>query len=106
MKVPHPDRVSIWCCFSGAGIGEIDIFSENLDANKMKNILKDHLLSSAKTLFKEGAWWFQQDNDPKHTSKLVKKCFFYNGIQQIEFPPYSPDLNPMENMWNDIKTSC
>jgi len=28
---------------------------------------------------------------------------FDNGIQQIDFPPYSPDLNPIENLWNDLK---
>jgi len=25
------------------------------------------------------------------------------GIQQIDFRPYSPDLNPIENLWNDLK---
>jgi transposase len=24
-------------------------------------------------------------------------------VQCIDFPPHSPDLNPIENLWNDLK---
>jgi hypothetical protein len=26
-----------------------------------------------------------------------------NGIDLIDFPPYSPDLSPIENVWSDLK---
>ena len=45
-----------------------------------------------------------QDNDPKHRSKLVSKWLFDHGIQCMELPPYSPDLNPIENVWHNLKT--
>lgn len=47
-------------------------------------------------------WWYLQDNDPKHTSRDIKAWLHNNGISCLDFPPYSPDLNPMENLWNDI----
>ena len=25
-----------------------------------------------------------------------------NGVSCIDFPPYSPDLNPIENLWADM----
>jgi transposase len=102
-KDAHPARISIWGCFSGHGLGEIEIFTDILDARKMKAILDAHLLPSANCFFCAGAWWFLQDNDPKHRSRLVQRWLFTHGVQCIDFPPYSPDLNPIENLWNDLK---
>jgi transposase len=102
-KVPHPDRVSVWGCFSGRGLGQIEIFTDILDGPTLKAILQRHLLPSANSLFPPGAWWLQQDNDPKHRSILVRDWLFSNGVQCLDFPPYSPDLNPIENLWNDLK---
>jgi transposase len=101
---PHEERVSVWGCFSSGGVGDIHLFEENLDAKLMKNILGQHLVQSSARLFEEHAhWWFLQDNDPKHQSNLVKKWLFDHGIQCMELPPYSPDLNPTENLWHNLK---
>ena len=40
--------------------------------------------------------------DSQHKSFLVRAWLFSNGIQCIDFPPYSPDLNPIENLWADL----
>jgi transposase len=99
----HPDKISLWGCFSGRGLGDLEVFSSTLDGPLMKTILSTHLLPSSRRLFPTGAWWFQQDNDPKHTSRLVQSWLFNHGVQQLDFPPYSPDLNPIENLWADLK---
>jgi transposase len=103
-QVPHAQRLSLWACFSGNRVGKLYIFDDILDAKKMKQILRDYLLPSATELFVNRPWWFQQDNDPKHKSKLVTDWIFANGVQCIDFPPYSPDLNPIENLWHNLKT--
>jgi transposase len=102
-KMSHPKRVSAWGCFSRNGVGDIDIFTDMLDAKLMRNILNDHLIQSARRLFPRTHWWFLQDNDPKHTSIPVRTWLHNKGVQCLDFPPYSPDLNPIENLWNDLK---
>ena len=45
---------------------------------------------------------FQHDNHPSHRKieTLMKK----QELKLIDFPTYSPDLNPIENVWSTLKS--
>ena len=46
---------------------------------------------------------FMQDNDPKHTSRRAQAFFEEHNINWWRTPPESPDLNPIEDLWHELK---
>jgi len=47
--------------------------------------------------------YFQQDHAPGHTSAFTRSVIAAAGLRIIEWPPFSPDLNPIETLWDDMK---
>jgi transposase len=43
------------------------------------------------------------DNASYHKSEQLLKLFHKHKITLLFLPPYSPDLNPIENLWGTIK---
>src|SRR5207248_3042349 len=85
------------------GLGHGELYNGTLTALQYQRILKLNLVKSAHTFWPIGQWYYQQDNASPHTAGTSKVWFDMHGIDLLDFPPYSSDLSPIENLWNDLK---
>lgn len=72
-----------------------------------RDILEAVVLPWSRQHFGDGEWTFQQDSAPAHKAKLTHQwCrdHFPSFISATEWPPCSPDLNPMDySVWSILE---
>ena len=95
--------VMVWGCFSRSGVGNLCFIEGNMDRFLYREILRKNLLQSCQKLGLENSFVFQHDNDPKRTAGLVKDWLKQKKIETLNWPPFSPDMNPIEHLWDELE---
>jgi transposase len=59
---------------------------------------------SVRVLYPDGGIQFQQDISSIHDSRVVQEWLSRQAdVELIDWPPRAPDMNPIENMWSEVK---
>lgn len=101
-KPKHPLSVLIWAGISKRGATNIVLFNGIMDSQFYQRILTEALIPFGEARYPNGCRLFQ-DNDPKHVSRSTQQFMQDKNIHWMKSPPESPDINPIENLWAELK---
>ena len=104
-------RVMVWACIMKGRKGPLIVLEYpggkggGMNSARYKDQVLDGVLASfhAEVIGEMGKVYFQQDGAASQHSKLMQKWFLSAGIPLLYHPPSSPDLNPIEPVWHELK---
>ena len=90
--------VMVWGAITFYGTVDLIFVDQSINGIRYKSMLES-VFPKIRELFGPLPWIFQQDNAPIHNARVVKSFISSQNVELMSWPPYSPDLNIIENVW-------
>jgi transposase len=100
----QPFSIMVWGCICSKGKIALKIYhlGKIIDHVAYMETLTETIPVINETLGEN--WYFVQDNARPHVSLTKSEFFTKNNLNLLDHPPQSPDLNPIEQIWNQLKS--
>lgn len=109
-RFQNEKKVMVWCGISKKGKFPMVFIESGIRINAryyIDNVLESVVKEEGARMYPDSNWTFQQDSAPAHKEKITQtwlKSNLPNFISSLEWPPSSPDLNPLDySIWGILE---
>lgn len=95
--------IHIWAGMSQFGRTDLVVFDRNVNAQTYVNDVLAPVVVPYMNRHFQGHGTLQQDNARPHTARLTENFLARNHINVLDWPAMSPDMAPIEHLWDELK---